>query len=205
METRTATLSITEAIESRHSIRRYEDEPVPDDHVQEILRLASLAPSAWNLQPWRFHVVTDPVLKQQLQEAAYGQQQVGAAPVVVLVVSDMEDTLERLAEILPETMPEERKQREVETLRRDFADRSVEERGLWGLTQANIALGFLLLAARGMGYATVPMLGFDPNRVRVLLGLAPHVQVAAMVPIGLAGEEGYPHHRHPLERIVTYH
>lgn len=205
METQAETLSITDAIESRHSIRRYENEPIPDDHVEEILRLAGLAPSAWNLQPWRFHVVTDPELKQQLQEATNGQKQVGTAPVVVLVVSDMEDTLEHLPEILPETMPADRKQREVETLRRTFADRSVEERGLWGLTQANIALGFLLLAARGMGYSTVPMLGFDPNRVRVLLGLAPHVQVAAMVPIGLAGEEGYPHHRHPLERIVTYH
>lgn len=203
--TRTETLSITDAIESRHSIRRYEHEPIPDEDMQEILRLASLAPSAWNLQPWRFHVVTDPNLKQQLQEAAFGQRQVTMAPVVVLVVSDMEDTLQHLEEILPEGMPPERKQREVETFRGTFEPRSVESRGLWGLTQANIALGFLLLAARGRGYATVPMLGFDQERVKELLGLAPHIQVAAMVPIGVAGEEGYPHHRHPLERIVTYH
>ncbi len=57
------TLPVHEAIESRVSIRKYQPEPIPPEDLREVLRLASLAPSAWNLQPWRFHVVTDPAIK----------------------------------------------------------------------------------------------------------------------------------------------
>lgn len=205
MPTLYRTLPVHEAIESRVSIRKYQPEPIPPEDLREVLRLASLAPSAWNLQPWRFHVVTDPAIKEQLREAAYGQEQVTSAPAVIVVASDMEDVLAHLDEVVHPGMPPERRQQQIDQLRSIFGAMSVEERGRWGLGQTYIALGFLLVAAQGMGYATVPMLGFEPARVRAILGLPDHVQLAAMVPIGRAAEQGFPRHRHPLERIVTYH
>jgi nitroreductase len=42
-----------------------------------------------------------------------------------------------------------------------FGGMGAEERGQWGLTQTNIALGFLLMVIQGLGYASSPMLGFD--------------------------------------------
>lgn len=205
METMHSTLPIHEAIEARRSIRRYVDEPIPQEDLDYILHLAGLAPSAWNVQPWRFHVVTDPGLKQQLQEAAYGQRQVTSAPTVILVTSDMEDVIASLPETVHPGMPPERREQEVANLSQTFGSQTVEQRGTWGLGQTYIALGFLLAAAQGMGYATVPMLGFNPVKVREILKLPEHVLFAAMVPIGKAAEDGFPHHRHKLSRIVTYH
>jgi len=200
-----AARSVQEAIESRRSIRRFAPEPVRREDLKEILRLTSLAPSAFNLQPWRFHVVEDAETKQKLREAAFGQPQVTSAPVVIIVASDMEDTLNHLEETQHPGMPPEQRQRIVCSVRETYGQMSVAERGQWALTQTNIALGFLLLAAQGMGYATVPMLGFDPARVREILGLPEHVHFAAMVPMGRPAEEGYPHHRLRLEQIVKYH
>jgi len=197
--------SVQEAIEGRRSIRKFVPEPVNPKDLQEILRLASLAPSAFNLQPWRFHVVEDLATRQKLREAAFGQPQVTSAPVVILVASDMEDTLEHLEETQHPGMSLEQRRRIVRSVRETYGQMSVAERGQWALTQANIALGFLLLAAQGMGYATVPMLGFDQAKVREILGLPDHVLFAAMVCLGRPAEAGYPHHRFPLERIVTYH
>jgi nitroreductase len=203
--THTATLPVREAVEDRRSIRRYTDDPIPREDLDEILRLVSLAPSAWNVQPWRFHVVTDPGLKQKLQEAAYGQKQVGNAPAVIMVCSDMEDVMANTAAIAHPGMAPEAQQRLVDTVQNAFRDRSVKERGMWGLTQTNIALGYLMIIARSMGYGTVPMLGFDQGKVRELLGLPEHVEFAAMVPIGVPAEPGFSHHRHGLDQIVTYH
>lgn len=199
------TLPVAEAIESRRSIRKFSSDPVPPEDLDEILRLTSLAPSAWNVQPWRIHVVASSKLKQQLQEAAYGQAQVTAAPVVIVLVSDMEDVLAHPEEINHPGLSAAQRQRTVETLKNTFGPMSVEERGKWGLAQTNIALGFLLLAAQGLGYATVPMLGFDPVRVKELLGVPEYVKIAAMVPLGDADERGHSHHRHSLERIVVRH
>jgi nitroreductase len=54
----TASTSVADAIESRQSIRKYDDRPVPLATVKEILRLASNAPSGSNLQPWTAYVLT---------------------------------------------------------------------------------------------------------------------------------------------------
>ena len=59
--------------------------------------------------------------------------------------------------------------------------------------------------ARGLGYDTSPMLGFDAARVRELLGLPEHVQFAGLVALGLRAEEGFAHHRHEVDRVATFY
>lgn len=198
-------LSVKDAIVSRHSIRKFVQKPIPKEDIDRIFELVRLSPSAWNLQPWRFHIVTDTGLKETLKDAAYGQQQVTSAPAVVIVVSDMEDVIANLPETVHPGLSEERKQEEVANLSSFFNGLSVEERGQWGLTQANIALGILLTALQGYGYSSVPMLGFDQEKVKEILGLPEHVKFAAMVPFGIAESEGYEHHRFSLDKIVSYH
>jgi nitroreductase len=82
---------------------------------------------------------------------------------------------------------------------------TVEQRAAWANSQANIALGYLLISARGLGYDTVPMLGFQADKVKEILGLPVHAQIAAMVPLGKRAEDGFPHHRHSVERITKFY
>ncbi|WP_078547881.1 nitroreductase family protein [Litchfieldia alkalitelluris] len=199
------TLPVMEAIQERHSIREFQQNDIPKETLEEIIRLAGLAPSAWNLQPWRFSVVTDSTLRERLQEAAYGQKQVTSAPAVIIVYSDMEDVLSSLMEIVHPGLSDDRKQEEVANLSSQFNSMTEDDRGNWGLTQTNIGLGFLLLAVQGLGYSSVPMLGFDQQKVREILNLPEHIKFAAMVPIGRAANDGYPHHRHKVERIAQFH
>jgi nitroreductase len=175
------------------------------DDLHEILRLASLAPSAWNAQTWRFAVIQNPELQAELQAAAYGQSQVTGAPAVIVVYSDMEDTLNTVEETAHPGMGEEGRSGQRKTFEGAFGAQDVAQRGQWGLSQANIAFGFLMVAARSLGYDTVPMLGFQPDKVRALLGLPEHVQFAGMLPIGKRAEDGFPHHRHSVERITTFY
>jgi nitroreductase len=197
-------LSVNDAIESRRSIRQYRQEPIPRADIDEILRLMRLAPSAYNIQPWRFIVVTDLKLKKQLKEAAYGQAQVGNAPAVIVVTSDMEDVLANLEEIIPNSMDDAKAEAYQKRLQKTFEAMGVEGRARYGATQTYIALGFLLIAAKSFGYDTSAMLGFDPAKVRALLDLPEYVQLPALVALGRGTEAGYPRHRHSLERIVTY-
>ncbi|WP_291430073.1 nitroreductase family protein [Deinococcus sp.] len=198
-------LNIKEAIETRRSIRKYVQEPMNQDDLHEILRLASLAPSAWNAQTWRFAVVQDPAVKQQIQDAAYGQGQITNAPAVIVVYSDMEDTLQTVEETAHPGMGEQGREGQRKTFDGVFGGQDVAQRGQWGLSQANIAFGFMMLAARGLGYDTVPMLGFQPEKVREILGLPEHVQFAGLLPLGKRAEDGFPHHRHSVERITKFY
>lgn len=200
--TQTTLLDVREAAEQRRSVRSYTPEPVPREELEEILRVTGLAPSAFNLQPWRFVVVETPELKAKLAEAAYNQRQVRSAPAVIVLYTDVADTLEHLDEVLHPGMDEHGRAAARRSILGSFAGKSAAEREAWGAEQGNIALGYLLLAAEAHGYQTSPMLGFDAGRVKRLLGLPEHVRIPALVSIGHGAEEGFPHHRHPLERIA---
>ena len=204
MMTESATLTVAEAAEARRSVRKYKDAPVPEADLREILRIAGLAPSAFNAQPWRWVVVRDPALKEQLKEAANGQTQVGAAPAVIVLYSDMRDVLENTEVIVHPGYGADRIPAVAEGFRKGFAERTEAEREAWGNAQSNIALGFLLLAAQSLGYGTSPMLGFRPDAVKRVLGLPEHVAIPAMVAIGIPDEEGFPHHRHEVDAIASF-
>ncbi len=199
-----APLTIVEAIETRRSIRNYVQEPTNQDDLATILRLTSLAPSSGNAQPWRLVVIQNKDLQQQLRNVAYDQQQITGAPVVVVFYSDMEDMLAKAEETVHPGMGEEQVKLRAEGTRQNFSQMSIEQRAHWANGQTNIALGFFLLAAHGIGYSTSPMLGFMPDKVKELLNLPPHVEVAAIVALGRAAEEGFPHYRHPIERFVRF-
>ena len=74
-------------VRSRRSIRRFTDEPIPDDVVEDCLDLAMLAPNSSNLQPWSFYVVKSPALKEQLAHACLGQNAARTAPVLIAIVA----------------------------------------------------------------------------------------------------------------------
>lgn len=197
-----SSLTVTAAAEARRSIRAYAPSPIPSADLDEILRVAGLAPSAWNLQPWRVTIVTDAALKQQLQAAAYGQKQVGGAPAVLVVYSDMADTLEKIADTVHPGMAAGA-DAHIQSVRSFFGGLSEADREAWGAGQTYLFVGFLLLKAQEAGYATSPMLGFKPDEVKQLLGLPAHVRIPAIVALGTAAEAGFPHFRHPLSRFVT--
>lgn len=80
-----------DVIRERRSVRSYDPEiKISREELTEILRQATLAPSAANLQPWRFLVIDSPELKQRLLPIASNQQQVVEASAVIAVLGDLE-------------------------------------------------------------------------------------------------------------------
>ena len=196
--------SAADAADSRRSIRHYAAQEIPESDLRELLRLAGRAPSAYNVQPWRFVVVRDAALKQQLSAAAYGQQQIVRAPATIVMYSDMANALDRMPEAIHPDLPEEERAKGVAGFRANFAAQTVEEREAWGNAQSNIALGYLLLLAEAEGYATSPMLGFEPDKVKALLGLPNHVRIPALIAIGYPADEGFRPHRLAADTLVDF-
>ena len=77
-----------EAIMGRRSIRRYRDREVPQDLLGKVLEAGRWAPSASNFQPWKFLVVKDPKLRDELARTATYGKFLSESPVVIAVVID---------------------------------------------------------------------------------------------------------------------
>lgn len=78
-------MDVFEAIRTRRSIRSYEDRPVEQEKLEQVLEAGRLAPSASNRQDWLFVVVRDAATRERLVPACRDQKFIGQAPVVIVV------------------------------------------------------------------------------------------------------------------------
>jgi len=86
-------MEVFEAIRKRYSCRAYKDKPIEEDKLERVLEAARLAPSARNMQDWRFVVVTDVQVKERLVEAANNQGFVGSAAAVIVACSESDNVM----------------------------------------------------------------------------------------------------------------
>lgn len=88
-------LAVVNVIARRVSCRAYRTTPIPEVHLQQILETARLAPSACNLQPWRFAAVRNPDLRRRIVEEGFlpGIKMTWAIDAPVHVVIGMERSL----------------------------------------------------------------------------------------------------------------
>jgi len=84
-------MDVMTAIKTRRSIRGYIDKPVEDEKLNAVLEAGRLAPSARNLQEWKYVVVKDKYLREKLVDAANGQHFIGQAPVVIVACATKTD------------------------------------------------------------------------------------------------------------------
>jgi len=80
-------MAILEAIRKRYSCRAYLEKSIEQEKLSQILEAARLAPSAKNLQDWRFVVVTDKEKKHKLAEAANNQTFIEKAWAIIVACS----------------------------------------------------------------------------------------------------------------------
>ncbi|MCS7125097.1 MAG: nitroreductase family protein [Candidatus Bathyarchaeota archaeon] len=80
-------MDVFEAVQIRRSIRAYKPTPIPKETLEKILEAARLAPSAGNVQPWHFIVVTNPEKRATLAKAPFAKF-LKKAPVVIVGCGD---------------------------------------------------------------------------------------------------------------------
>ena len=165
------------ALNFRYATKAFDPEKtLPDEIWEALLESLVLAPSSFGLQPWRFVVVEDSMLRDELRKVSWGQAQVTDADKLVVFTSrdDLtpEDTsrwLSRLAEVQGQDPAE------LEGLGKvvdGFANNmTVEQRHAWNVRQTYIALGQFMTSAAALGVDTCPLEGLDPASYDNILAL----------------------------------
>ncbi|MDZ8119496.1 nitroreductase family protein [Pontiella agarivorans] len=201
--------TVQELLESRVSTGKFDpSRKLEADVLQELVRLATRAPSAFNLQNWHFIAIQSDEARELLHPLAYNQPQILAASAVFIVCGEL-DAHERLHETLQpsveagmitdairETWVEMAKASygENEQARRDEAIRS-----------ASLAAMSLMVAAEGMGLASGAMGGFDPAGVMDAFGLDPARLPVMLVAVGHAAEGNWPQkQRRATEEVLEF-
>ena len=201
--------AIKTLIESRTSTTRYQPgRELPEPIIHELVRLATRAPSAYNLQNWKFIAVRSAMGKARLHALAYQQRQVLEASMTLIACGTLEahGTLPKVlqpsveAGILPPTTLQSWAAMANEThsnnpqLQRDEALRS-----------ASLSAMTLMLAAQGMGLASGAMSGFDAAAVAREFDLAANELPVMLVTLGYPATGNWPQKvRRPLQEVLTF-
>jgi nitroreductase len=159
----------------RFSCRRFAADPVPEEVLAELLEAARWAPSAGNLQPWRFAVVHAEAVRRQLAAAAFDQMFLTEAPVTVVACA----------------VPDESGRR--------YGARG---RTLYCLQDTAAATENLLLAATARDLGTCWIGAFDEDAAARALDLDPAWRPVAMVPVGRPAEQPRGRRRRPADEVV---
>jgi nitroreductase len=148
-------------VRSRRSVRRFTDDPVPEQVLDDCLDLAMLAPNSSNLQPWEFFVVRTPELKAQLAEACLGQNAAKTAPVLIAVVART-DTWRQHSRMALEQWPEEKLPGIVEKYYSKIAPIHYNQGPLGLFGAAKKAAGLVVGLTR-----PVPRGPYSPNEMKI--------------------------------------
>lgn len=184
-------MDVLDAIRARRSVKEYDpNHELSDEEVQQLLDAAMQAPTSFNIQHWRFVVVRDPELRKQIRAHGNDQAQMTDASLLILMTADVDawkkqperywrNAPEAVAELLVNWMGPFHEGRPQ--LQRDEAQRSI------GMAMQN-----LMIAAKGMGLDSCPMIGFDHEEVAKLVNLPDDHCIGPMVAIGKGTKEPWP-------------
>ncbi|CAM3705113.1 nitroreductase family protein [Cohnella lubricantis] len=210
MSTTTAqTADYRTVVRERRSVRHYDPTfKIPDSELREMLEEASLAPSSSNSQTWRFLVITNDEAKKRLHPIANGQQQVLDASAVIVVLGDL-DGYKEMTRIYGDAvragyMPEDFAKQYLERSLPMYAGLSPEKmRNLVGFDGGLVSMQFML-TAKSRGYDTVPMGGFNPEKLIEEFKLPSNLAPLLLIAVGRASTPGRPTVRLPIDDITFW-
>lgn len=156
-----------ELIRQRTSVESFDARPVDEETIRALVEDAACAPSSFNLQHWRFVAVREEADRERLCRAAFGQEQVRAAPVTFIVLGDLQglDKLPRINREAVEVgaLPEGKASAWERMAAEIYADPQLARDEV--LRSASLASMTLMLAAEARGLASGALSGFDAERV----------------------------------------
>lgn len=168
-------MNFKELAQRRYSVRSYQAKPVEEKMLIDIIEAALLAPSAVNFQPWKFVVVTDPLLLGKLH-SCYHRDWFKTAPACIVAIGDHEKGWHR------------------PTDDKDYTDIDVA-----------IAIDHLMLAATEIGLGTCWICHFNADKCSEIFDLPPHLEPIAMIPIGYPSSDTFPvKKRNSIDQMVFW-
>jgi len=184
-------MDIKQAIIDRRSVKHFDpDHVMSEAEITELMQHAILSPTAFNIQHWRFVQVKDKDKRQQIQDASWGQVQVTEASLLLIVCADL-NAWEKQPERYWKNAPEEVQGYLLPAIENYYTNHHQAQRDEC-FRSCGIAAMNLMLMAKGMGYDSCPMDGFDFDQVARIINLPHDHIITMMITIGKKWEDARP-------------
>ena len=185
-------MSVLEAVRQRRSIRDFEDRPIPDGMLDNLIEALRWAPSAGNLQSRKFFFVQNNVAKKKLAAAVGNPDLLSLVKKVVKQVLKL-SFVSRVPLVVVACADRRISQR--------YGDRGLD---LYSIQDVAASVMNMMLVAHDLSLGSVWIGGFDESKVIEILQLPEYLRPVALVPVGYPAEAPLPPARKEGEEIVEF-
>ena len=184
-------MNTLEAIRARRAIKYYDpNHQMSADEERQLLELAMLSPTAFNIQNWRFVIVRDMEVRKKIRAAAWDQAQVTDASLLVVLCGNLKAWEQDPARYW-RNAPKPVQDFLVPAIAQYYGGKAQVERDEL-MRSCGIAGQTLMLAAKSMGYDSCPMDGFDYDAVGKIINLPENHAISFMIAIGKKTQDSWP-------------
>ncbi|MHA1754983.1 MAG: nitroreductase family protein [Candidatus Odinarchaeia archaeon] len=170
-------MELLELLSKRRSIRNFKSENIPEKIELEIIQAAISAPSAGNIQPWEFILIKDEIIKRKIAKAAFHQNFISQAPLVIVVCAD---TLKASG---------------------GYGLRGIN---LYCIQDTAAAIENMLIYITYKGLGACWVGAFNEESVKEILHIPDHLRPVALIPVGYPDEKpGKPPKRN-ISSVIHY-
>lgn len=197
-------MKFLELNKKRHAYKTFNDQPVDVKDIRTAIEIATLAPSANNIQPWKFVIVKEK--KAALGQYMFGgnQEQAESAQYVVALFTDtdLEKRSRKIARVGVKSLPDEFLEHFMKTLPARFAQYDEKTKSDYLALNAGLVAMNFVLALTDQKLASNIILGFDKTKVNEVLEIDQRFRPELLFTIGYSDEKLEPSYRLPVDEII---
>lgn len=207
-------MTLEKALHWRYAPKRMTGAKVPDEHIENIIKAAQLAPTSMGLQPFHIYMITDQELKEKIKPIAYHQAQILESSHLLIFcaynslneqhIDNYITTISEVRNVSLDSLSDYKK-----SMMRFLGWNTNEQIQNWAANQVFLAMGFALAQAALLEVDITPMEGFDNDSLDELLMLKKqNLHSIAILALGYRDEENdflakSKKVRKPLNELVT--
>ena len=184
-------MHVFDAIRKRRAVKHFDPaHRLTAEEEQQLFALAFDAPSSFNIQHWRIVKVTDPAKRAALRAAAWDQAQVTDASLLLVICADLK-AWEKDPARYWQTAPQAARDALVPMIKPFYEGKPQLERDE-AMRSVGLIAQTLMLAAKGLGYDSGPMIGFDAAKAAEIIRLPADHAIGMILVIGKATKPAWP-------------
>ena len=196
-------MNVLEAISERRAVKHYDpSHRMTEQEEKKLLSHAILSPTAFNIQNWRLVIARDEQLRKQIRAVAWDQSQVTDASLLIILCANLNSWNDNPTQYWVDA-PKEVQDILVPAISQYYEGKEQVQRDE-AMRSCGIIAQTLMLAAKGMGYDSCPMDGFDFDAVGELINLPEDHVISMFVAVGKKIKDPWPRPGQlPLESVVV--
>lgn len=197
-------MKFIELNKKRHAIKTFNDKPVDYKDLRTAIEIATLAPSANNIQPWKFVIVEEKktelaehlpdINKKQVEEAQY--------VVALFTDTDLVQRSRKIARIGVKSLDNAKLEYYMETLPARYEEYDDKRKGEYLALNAGIVAMNLVLALTDQDISSNIILGFDKSLPNDILEIDKRFRPELLITVGYSDDKPEPSYRLPVDEII---